>query len=186
MPPPMPGEQQEEKKGFFKKFFLKHEKENTDVPEPAHDDEIDLDEIKRKLGLDKTPEEAPEKTTPEPTTSFEPPVIEEEPVVEIPDLQPEAPSPVDIDSWTDESSDEVSEPAAEWSETKQEEDPTESSWDGSSEGGEHHDAVQRYRGSPHSQSRLQYLQQLADFFQAETGLSSAAAQPRRLIAVRVR
>ncbi len=59
VPPPMPGERQQQRSGgFLKRFFFKEEAPQQPAPAmrsptpPARSDDVDFDEIKRKLGLD--------------------------------------------------------------------------------------------------------------------------------------
>jgi hypothetical protein len=89
-PPSLPGQSPKKQGGFLKKFFLKEEPEQPaprttppppreTAPAPEH---VDLDEIKRKLGLDDEP--------------MQPPAPQEAPKEETPKQE------VKIDDWTSE------------------------------------------------------------------------------------
>jgi len=128
----MPGEkrEQQEKKGFLRKLLFK----DKEAPaEDEHHDEIDLDEIKQKLGLNDDPvpqpEAAPEAPPETPLTSFERPT--EEPVQEN----------VEIDNWTEHTTEHAATPSS-WTDVEEETPETSSTWAG--EEGEHHAMVDKH------------------------------------------
>ena len=75
-PPAAPGTQQRKKKGLFSRFFKKDTLDDVRVTEDAFTEEMSLDEIRQKAGIDAAPvEERSEVAEQAP---------EEAPVVELP------------------------------------------------------------------------------------------------------